>query len=49
LAGFGPVIFGLLGAGGNLMGGLSLIFIIYTIGLVTMLLCVPETIDKVLE
>ncbi|AAP29325.1 Major facilitator family transporter [Bacillus cereus 95/8201] len=49
LAGFGPVIIGLLAAGGNLMGALSLIFIIYPIGLVTMLLCVPETKDKVLE
>ena len=49
LAGFGPVIIGLLAAGGNLMGALSLIFIIYPIGLITMLLCVPETKDKVLE
>lgn len=49
LAGFGPVIIGLLATGGNLMGALSLIFIIYPIGLVTMLLCVPETKDKVLE
>ena len=49
LAGFGPVIIGLLAAGGNVMGALSLIFIIYPIGLVTMLLFVPETKDKVLE
>ncbi len=49
LAGFGPVIIGLLATGGNLLGALSLIFIIYPIGLITMLLCVPETKGKVLD
>jgi benzoate transport len=49
LAGFGPVIIGLLATGGNLFGALSLIFIIYPIGLITMLLCVPETKGKVLD
>ncbi len=49
LAGFGPVIIGLLATGGNLLGALSLIFIIYPIGLITMLVCVPETKGKVLD
>ncbi|MBM7587210.1 benzoate transport [Bacillus pakistanensis] len=49
LAGFGPVIIGLLATGGNLFGALSLIFIIYPIGLITMLICVPETKGKVLD
>ncbi len=49
LAGFGPVIIGLLATGGNLLGAMSLIFIIYPIGLITMLLCVPETKGKVLD
>jgi len=49
LAGFGPVIIGLLATGGSLFGALSLIFLIYPIGLITMLICIPETKGKVLE
>ncbi|HET6871872.1 MAG TPA: MFS transporter [Sporolactobacillaceae bacterium] len=49
LAGFGPVIIGLLATGGNLFGALSLIFVIYPIGLITMLICIPETKGKVLD
>jgi hypothetical protein len=49
LAGFGPVIIGLLATGDNLFGALSLIFIIYPIGLITMLVCVPRTKRKVLD
>ncbi|PDY46210.1 MFS transporter [Bacillus pseudomycoides] len=49
LAGVGLVIIGLLTTEGNLFGALSLIFIIYPIGLITMLVCVPETKGKVLD
>jgi hypothetical protein len=49
LAGFGPVIIGLLATGGSLFGALSLIFLIYPIGLITMLICIPETKGKVLD
>jgi benzoate transport len=49
LAGFGPVIIGLLATGGSLFGALSLIFLIYPIGLITMLICIPETKGKALE
>ena len=49
LAGFGPVIIGLLAAGGSLLGALSLIFLIYPIGLIIMLICIPETKGKVLN
>ncbi len=49
LAGFGPVIIGLLAAGGSLLGALSLIFLIYPIGLIVMLICIPETKGKVLN
>lgn len=49
LAGFGPVIIGLLAAGGSLLGALSLIFLIYPIGLIIMLICIPETKGKVLD
>ncbi|MFD3450494.1 MFS transporter [Microbacteriaceae bacterium 4G12] len=49
LAGFGPVIIGALATGGNLFGAMSLIFLIYPIGLITMLLCVPETKGKILD
>ncbi|MCE5170311.1 MFS transporter [Paenibacillus profundus] len=49
LAGFGPTIIGALAVGGNIMGAMSLVFIIYPIGLLTMLLFVPETKDKVLD
>jgi len=49
LAGFGPVIIGLLAAGGSLVGALSLIFLIYPIGLIIMLICIPETKGKVIN
>ncbi len=49
LAGFGPVIIGILATGGSLFGAMSLIFLIYPIGLITMLICVPETKGKVLD
>lgn len=49
LAGFGPVIIGLLAAGGNLFGAMSLIFLIYPIGLIIMLVCIPETKGKVID
>lgn len=49
LAGFGPVIIGLLAAGGSLLGALSLIFLIYPIGLIIMLVCIPETKGKVID
>ncbi|MFO1443311.1 MFS transporter [Bacillus sp. Bva_UNVM-123] len=49
LAGFGPVIIGLLAAGGSLLGALSLIFLIYPIGLLIMLICIPETKGKVIH
>lgn len=49
LAGFGPVIIGLLAAGGNLFGAMSLIFLIYPIGLIIMLVCIPETKGKVIN
>ncbi len=49
LAGFGPVIIGLLAAGGSLLGALSLVFLIYPIGLIIMLVCIPETKGKVID
>lgn len=49
LAGFGPVIIGLLATQGGLFGAMSLIFLIYPIGLLIMLLCIPETKGKVLN
>lgn len=49
LAGFGPVIIGLLATGGNLFGALSLIFLIYPIGLIIMLICIPETKGKIID
>ncbi|WEG12431.1 MFS transporter [Pullulanibacillus sp. KACC 23026] len=49
LAGFGPVIIGLVATGGSLYGALSLIFLIYPIGLIIMLICIPETKGKALE
>lgn len=49
LAGFGPVIIGLLATGGNLFGALSLIFLIYPIGLIIMLVCIPETKGKIID
>lgn len=49
LAGFGPVIIGLLAAGGSLLGALSLIFLIYPIGLLIMLICIPETKGKAIH
>lgn len=49
LAGFGPTIIGAIAVGGNMMGAMSLIFCIYPIGLIMMLLFVPETKGKALE
>jgi hypothetical protein len=43
LAGFGPAIIGFLAVGGNILGAMSLVFLIYPIGLIAMLLMVPET------
>ena len=43
LAGFGPAIIGYLAVGGNLMGAMSLVFLIYPVGLMAMALMVPET------
>ncbi len=43
LSGFGPAIIGYLATGGNLIGAMSLVFIIYPIALIFMLLTVPET------
>jgi MFS family permease len=43
LAGFGPAIIGILAVGGNILGAMSLVFLIYPIGLIAMLLMVPET------
>ncbi|MGG3493372.1 MFS transporter, partial [Brevibacillus choshinensis] len=49
LAGFGPAIIGMLSVGGNIMGAMSLIFLVYPIGLLVMLAMVPETKDVELE
>jgi benzoate transport len=49
LAGFGPAIIGLLTVGGNVMGAMSLIFLIYPVGLLVMMTMVPETKDVELE
>jgi MFS family permease len=43
LAGFGPALIGMLAVGGNLMGAMSMVIVIYPIGLIAMLLMVPET------
>jgi len=43
LAGFGPALIGILATGGNIMGAMSLVFLIYPIGLIAMLTMVPET------
>jgi benzoate transport len=43
LAGFGPAIIGFLAVGGNILGAMSLVFLIYPIGLIAMLLLVPES------
>lgn len=43
LAGFGPAVIGLLTVGGNIMGAMSMIFLIYPLGLIVMLTMVPET------
>lgn len=43
LAGFGPAIIGMLAVGGNIMGAMSLVFLIYPIGLLVLLAMVPET------
>ncbi|MFD0617254.1 MFS transporter [Paenibacillus sp. GCM10027629] len=49
LAGFGPTVIGAIAIGGNIMGAMSLIFCIYPIGLLFMLLFVPETKGKALD
>lgn len=49
LAGFGPAIIGYLAVGGNLMGAMSLVFLIYPVGLIAMALMVPETKGVELE
>jgi benzoate transport len=43
LSGFGPAIIGWLAVGGNIMGAMSLLFMIYPIGLLAMWFMVPET------
>lgn len=45
LAGFGPAIIGAMSVGGNIMGAMSLVFLIYPIGLLVMWTMVPETKD----
>ncbi|GIM48015.1 MFS transporter [Collibacillus ludicampi] len=49
LAGFGPALIGALAVGGNILGAMSLIFLIYPIGLLVMLTLVPETKGVKLE
>lgn len=49
LAGFGPAIIGMLSVGGNIMGAMSLVFLVYPIGLLVMLTMVPETKDVELD
>ena len=49
LAGFGPALIGWLATGGNILGAMSLVFLIYPFALICMWLMIPETKGKVID